>query len=79
MSRFDSESLNAPHTQRHLDEIPQRTAPSVEQMESSALARAESLISRDAAMLAATYLPDKWRKQMHNALSKIPSAKMADQ
>lgn len=24
MSRFDSESLNAAHTQRHLDEIPQR-------------------------------------------------------
>lgn len=39
MSRFDSESLNAPHTQRHLDEIPQRTAPSVEQMTDAALDR----------------------------------------
>lgn len=39
MSRFDSENLNAPHTQRHLDEIPQRTAPSVDQMAAAALAR----------------------------------------
>lgn len=39
MSRFDSESLNAPHTQRHLDEIPQRTAPSVEKMVAAALVR----------------------------------------
>lgn len=39
MSRFDSENLNAPHTQRHLDEIQQRTAPSVEKMVAAALVR----------------------------------------
>lgn len=39
MSRFDSESLNAPHTQRHLDEIPQR-GPTAEKMAESALSRA---------------------------------------
>lgn len=40
MSKWDADNLNAAHSQRHLDEIPQRTAPTVEQMEASVLARA---------------------------------------
>lgn len=52
MSKWDADNLNAPHSQRHLDEIPQRTAPTVAQMEASTMARAIAAVTQDAAAAA---------------------------